>query len=460
VSERIDRQQGVASAAPTAPVVLLLFVLCLIPPSYFFVAGLRLTPTRILLLTMFVPLLIRLLAGAVGRIRAADVLLMLFMFWMVVTLLYHHGIERFPYAMVSVVELLGGYLIGRVLVRNATDFTLLFRYIFWVLVALSPVVLVELLTDRNLLQELSRKMLPTYVKADSSYGRLGLHRVMAGFEHPILYGLFCAAVFGPILAILGHRKWAWTALFLFLGFMTFASLSSAPLLALFIQLGLMFWAWMMGRRWWLLVALGLTTYVTVDLLSNRTPITILINYTFDPGTAWTRVLTWEYGSAEVWRHPIFGIGLGDWIRPDWLTSSVDNFWLVVGMRHGAVGLLLMIAALSTSLWAVMRTQGLDGQTANLRRSYVLALVAAYTALCTVHIWGDSSSFIMLLIGAGAWFTDAVSGPPAEVTLLMVKPDEPRPYSRFSAQIRHRANKERLSGTSMLRLPQPRPISDD
>jgi hypothetical protein len=409
---------------------------------------------------MFVPLLFKLLSGSVGRIRSSDVFLILFMVWMVVTLLYHHGMERFPYAMISVVELLGGYLIGRVLVRNSRDFELLLRYVFWALVALSPFVLVELLTNRNILQELSRQVLPTYVKGDSSYGRLGLNRVMAGFEHPILYGLFCAAVFSPILAVLGQKKLAWGLLVLFLGFMTFASLSSAPLLALAIQLGLMAWALTMGGRWWLLFGLFVTTYVTVDLLSNRTPITILINYiTFDPATAWTRVITWDYGSAEMWRHPIFGIGLNDWVRPYWLTSSVDNFWLLTGMRHGVVGVLLLIVALGSGLWAIMRVQGLQGKLEHLRRNYVFALIATYVALCTVHIWGDSSSFIMLLIGAGAWFIDApVRQLARDVASVAIKSDQ-RPYSRFPGKVRHRSVGERPVQQTSQEV-QPTSSSDD
>jgi hypothetical protein len=382
------------------------------------------------------------------------VLMMLFMFWMVVTLLFHHGLERLPYAMISVVELFGGYLIGRVLIRNSTDFALVFRYVFWVLVALSPFVLVELLTDRNILQELSRKMMPTYVKGESSYGRLGLYRVMAGFEHPILYGLFCAAVFGPILAVLGRRKMARMVLLPFLGFMTFASLSSAPLLALAIQLGLMTWAWVMGSRWWLLFGLVASAYVTVDLLSNRTPITILINYiTFNPATAWTRVMIWQFGSAEMWGSPVFGIGLNDWSRPYWLTGSVDNFWLLTGMRHGVVGVLILISALAVHLWRVMHAEGLAGRDALLRRNFVMAIIAMYITLCTVHVWGGTSSFVMFLIGAGAWFSDMTTAAPVEVSPVVVNPDQPPPYSRFPGKQRQRPGRAVMIDDSVDRDPE-------
>jgi hypothetical protein len=458
MSDTIRQPVGLAAPAATAPVVVLLFVLSIIPPSYFFVADLRLSMTRALLLLAFVPLLFRLLTGAAGRLRGHDLFLMLFMVWMVVTLLYHHGLERLPYAMISVVELLGGYLVGRVLVRNATDFALVFRYVFWVLVALFPFVLIELLTDRNILQELSRKVLPTFVKGGSSYGRLGMFRVMAGFEHPILYGLFCAAVFGPVMAVLGRGKTARSALLAFLGFMTFASLSSAPLLALAIQLGLMAWAWVMGSRWWLLFGLVASAYVTVDLLSNRTPITILINYiTFNPATAWTRVMTWQFGSAEMWRNPVFGIGLNDWERPYWLTGSVDNFWLLMGMRHGVLGVLVLICALALHLWRVMHSEGLAGRDALYRRNFVIALIALYVALCTVHIWGDTSSFIMFLIGAGTWFLDAASAAPAEAspvaTPVATGQDQSPRYSRFPAKPRHRSDSAAMIDDSVDRDPE-------
>lgn len=394
------------AAAATAPVILFLFILSLLPPSYFFLGSLRLSPTRLLLLLVFVPLLLQLLAGKAGRIRAVDVLLMLFMAWMVVTLVYNDGMARFPYAMMSMVELFGGYLIGRVLVRDATGYRRLFRYVLWALLFLAPFALVELMTNRNILQELSRSLLPTYFKGESSYGRLGLNRVMAGFEHPILYGLFCAAVFAPLLA-LRRRGWAaQTGLMLFVGAMTFAALSSAPLIAIAVQVALMLWARATGGRWWLLVG-GLTfVYAVVDLLSNRTPITILINYiTFDPLTAWTRVLTWQFGSAAMWQNPIFGIGLNDFARPDWLTPSVDNFWLLRGMRHGVVGVVLVIAALAAGFWAIARAALPDGDLARWRRAYLFALLAVYLTLCTVDIWGGTSSFVMLLVGAGVWLCD-------------------------------------------------------
>ena len=386
-----------------------LFMLALIPPSYFFLGDLRLSPMRILLLVTFLPLLYRLLSGAAGRLRAMDVLMMLFMAWIVVTLVYNHGLARFPYAMITMVELFGGYLIGRVLIRSEADFLRLFRYALWVMVFLFPFVVVELVGMRNLLQELSQRVLPTLQQDGGKYIRLGLLRVTAGFEHPILYGLFCSTTLATLFIM--NRDHPFGRLFIlgFVGFMTFAALSSAPLLALAIQLGLLAWGHITANRWKLLLGLVVTAYVTVDLLSNRTPITILINYiTFDPQTAWIRIIIWEFGSAEMWRHPIFGIGLNDWVRPTWLPPSVDNFWLVIGMRHGALGLALLILAIAAGFGGVLNARGLSDDERQLRKGYVITLVALFFTLTTVHVWGGTSSLVMLLLGAGHWFRDAVA----------------------------------------------------
>ena len=394
---------------PTSPVIPALFMIALIPPSYFFLGELRLSPMRVLLLATFVPLLFRLLSGAAGRLRAMDVLMMLFMAWIVVTLIYNNGLARFPYAMITMVELFGGYLIGRVLIRSEADFRRLFRYALWTMIFLFPFVVIELVGMRNLLQELSQSVLPTVQQDGGKSIRLGLLRVTAGFEHPILYGLFCSTTLATLFIMKRDRPFGRLIILGFVGFMTFASLSSAPLLAIAIQIGLLAWGWITGNRWKLLLGLVVTAYVTVDLLSNRTPITILINYiTFDPQTAWTRVLIWEYGSAEMWRHSIFGIGLNDWLRPAWLPPSVDNFWLLIGMRHGALGLAFLILAIGAGLWAVLNAKGLSGDARHLRKGYVITLVALFFTLTTVHVWGGTSSLVMLLFGAGHWFRDAVA----------------------------------------------------
>ena len=102
-----------------------------------------------------------------------------------------------------------------------------------------------------------------------------------------------------------------------------------------------------------------------------------------------------------------GHGLtGDWERPSWLTSSVDNFWLVIAMRHGLPAIILLGFGLAAGMWAVIRAKSLDRTASQYRTGYVIALVGLYFTLATVHIWGDTSSFLMCFIGAGLWLASA------------------------------------------------------
>ena len=127
---------------------------------------------------------------------------------------------------------------------------------------------------------------------------------------------------------------------------TFFSLSSGPFTALATQSGLIGWDKLTSKikyRWSLLAGLFAFAYVTVDLLSNRSPVQVFISIlTFNPRSAWNRMNIWHYGTAEVGRHPIFGIGLGEWERAEWMSRSMDNFWLVIAVRHGLPGFILYI----------------------------------------------------------------------------------------------------------------------
>jgi hypothetical protein len=105
-------------------------------------------------------------------------------------------------------------------------------------------------------------------------------------------------------------------------------------------------------------------------------------------------------------NPIMGIGLEDWPRPFWVTSSVDNFWLLISMRHGIPAIGLLLGGLAFHLAAILRAKNLSPRLARYRTGYVLALLCLYFTLCTVHIWGGMSSFVFFYIGAGLWFVDA------------------------------------------------------
>jgi hypothetical protein len=394
----------------------ILFIFTLLPPTYIDIGDTRLSFSRIFLLLSTLPILFGLLSGKAGRIMVSDYLMILYSAWIFISYTYHYGTTRIGLSGITVVEQLGAYLVGRYFVRNIRDYTVFIRTFFLSLLVLFPFALFELFTGRNIWAALFDPIFAVHVKGRSAYGRMGLERVMSGFEHPILYGLFCSLGVANFFYVFQPKLFKASIMMLFSAGMTFMSLSSAPLMAVGSQALMILWDKLTKGRWVLLAVLAVTAYVTVDMLSNRTPVTILIGtLTFDPHTAWTRVAIWNYGSAAVLANPIMGIGLEDWPRAAWVTSSVDNFWLLISMRHGLPAIVLLLGSLAFHLAAIMRAKNLPATLDRYRTGYLLALLCLYFTLCTVHVWGAMSSFVFFYIGAGLWFIDAGREEPGDVS---------------------------------------------
>ena len=114
--------------------------------------------------------------------------------------------------------------------------------------------------------------------------RMGLFRAQAVFEHPILWGVFCSLAIANAFYICREKFVRSVVLTGFATGMTFTSLSSGPLLAAAIQLGIIGWGWITRNAWWVLIGLVVLGYVVIDLLSNRSPVQVLITYlTFNSG---------------------------------------------------------------------------------------------------------------------------------------------------------------------------------
>ena len=257
-----------------------------------------------------------------------------------------------------------------------------------------------------MISEVLRHVAPTHpkVQTDADQLRMGLYRAQGVLEHPILWGVFCSLAISNAFFIYREKFAKSVVLTGFATAMTFTSLSSGPLLAAAIQLGMIGWGWITRNAWWVLISLVVLGYVVIDLISNRTPIQVLITYlTFNSGSAYWRLHIWTYGSQEVWRHPLIGIGLNDWVRPDWMgTASVDNFWLLTTMRYGLPAFLFLVGGIDANLFNIIRAD-LSERLKDIRRGYVIATIGLAMTLCTVHAWGSAIVFVMFYFGAGSWF---------------------------------------------------------
>ena len=120
----------------SASLLIALFFMTLMIPIEPRIGPIRMTPYNALQILLFVPLLIRFRNDPSNRIVAIDLFMVLHVLWMCVAIYHHHGTSRAVYMVNSTVTVFGGYLIGRVMIRNAEDYRRFFACFFWALLVL------------------------------------------------------------------------------------------------------------------------------------------------------------------------------------------------------------------------------------------------------------------------------------------------------------------------------------
>jgi hypothetical protein len=411
--EGMRRRRPGAAAAATEPtiagirtsVLLVLFMVSLFIPGILQIAGLRLSPSTIFMLVMIVPAFYRVVTDPENRITVVDVFITTYVLWCGLAIFYHYGPSRAVFIVNQTVTMLGGYIITRAFVRTAEDYRLFFKCFLFGLLFYLPFALIEMATKRMLVSEILGKVLQVDGRAGQG-PRMGLWRVQAFLPHSILFGLFCSiGVSNMFYMYLGSplRQATRTGI---VAFMTALSLSSAPTIAMGLQFMLIGWdrlsRFIPGR--WIVLVVSAGFLLTVLHLSSENGILGLMieNLAYDETTGWGRTEILQYSSAEVARHPVFGIGLEDWVRPYWRKPSVDNFWLLTAMRFGLPSLLLLWLGIGVHNANLMAIRDLDAEEKRYRTGHVIAWTGVFFILWTVHIWDAAAVFIMAYAGAGAW----------------------------------------------------------
>jgi hypothetical protein len=422
------RSQGRGGSGVTWPVGLFMATLLFPPESGFMLGDLLLSPQRILLIWATLWCGFRLLSTP-ERLRLPDYLVVSHALWALLALSVVNGFGRGAKSGgIYVVESLGPYLLAREYVRNVWTFRGTVAMLVIVVVVTVFFTVPESISHRPILRDLFYAVVggPHLVYTAI---RHGLARAYGPFADPILYGVFCASSFGLAWYVLASER-VWylgrigRSVFIWVG--VIASVSSGPILATATQGLLIFWESLTRRfrnRWyWLVSTIGLFVAV-VDCLSNRGVTGLMIAYgTLEPGTGGWRMLEWEYGSAEVRRHPAFGIGFGDWERPAWMApSSIDSFWLATAMRFGLPCVTLLIGMIVALIVGVAMVRIVDVREQRCRLGYTTSIVGIAFAATTVHLWGSAFTWFFFLLGAGAWMLHSRHGRAAPSVPRMTRP---------------------------------------
>ena len=166
------------------------------------------------------------------------------------------------------------------------------------------------------------------------------------------------------------------------------------------------------RKWIVLLSLFAFAYIVVDIISNRTPVEVFISYlSFNPQTAYSRILIWEWGTRSIFNHPLFGLGLyQDWERLEFMTPSVDMFWILPAMRSGIPVWIAYFVFFFSVFFSVVRSKAETPLMENYKKGYLICIFSLFVAGWTVHYWNATFALFMFLMGCGRWFTDYRQSP--------------------------------------------------
>ena len=398
-------------------VVVLLFFGMMLPTSVSVnLGGLRLSVFRMVLLVMFIPMVLTLLSGRRGRLTIFDALVFGHAGWALLALIKWGGLAQgIESGGIYIVEFVGAYLVGRLYIRSYEDFAAFSRAFVMIVVAMLIFTIPEALTSVHILHDTIAGVMGG-APAPFIEQRMGLERTFGPFDHPILYGVFSASAFSMAYFMIAEKRltnWGGMAQVLGVALATFMSASGGPYVVLMMQGFVAIWERVLGKitgRWRMLFGLFGLIYLAIDLLSNRSPFHVFVTYfTFSTTSAYNRILIFEYGTAEVWRNPIFGLGLGDWIRPVWMSDSMDNFWLLIAVRYGLPAWAMMVGLMIGMLIVVGKRRNLPEHWRRARHAWAFTLFGITVAAATVHLWNALFVLFIFLIGSGAWLIDAKPG---------------------------------------------------
>jgi len=429
VRRTVSPPESVAPVGWPGKPVFILLVALIVPWTVSF-GPVAVSLYRLALIALALPTLIFWLSGKAGRIRAADILLVLFCIWAsIATAVVHGPAEAIEPSGILFIETFSAYLVARCYIRTRQDLVAAVKLLFVLVLLLLPLAVMEAVTRQTVTLNLFRLILPS-LEGTSTGLRWGLTRVQGPFEHPILFGVFCGGAVALTHLVLGEQvstgqRWIMTAI---VAATATLSLSSGPMATMTVQLGLVGWNWLLAKvhaRWHILWAIVLAAYVVLELGSNQSAPQLLTRFAFDPWTAFYRLLIWEYGWGSVMAHPLFGTGFNEWLRPSWMPPSIDMFWLVPAVRYGIPGGGLFLLAFFAAVLAVSLRPCHDQKLVACRTAYLISMTGFHLVGWTVHFWGATYVLFTFLLGSGMWLLDApqdeAAAPPEPATRSVRRP---------------------------------------
>jgi len=387
---------------------LIAITLCIPVEMSFYIIGLRLTATRLLLLVLAPVLIVKTIQKSTSRrfrFVYSDLFVGLFGFWMILAPAVVGDIAgALNHAGPDVLEFGVSYLATRILLTKHGQALAFIDLLCRVITIAALVGLLDPLTGSYFTHVLSNQLtgahMPVTVAWEDAY-RLGLLRAAGPIEHPILYGFNC--VICLLIASSVPVKGRYLVMIsCFLG--ALFSFSSAPIQCIILGFCLKGYNRIFISnpfRWLVLIGAGVLAIISAFLFSNSPVGFVVSNLIFSSDSGYYRVWTWDRVIYFVSQSPWYGLGYGE--LPEDLNHSIDSLWLVLAIRAGVPGAVL--AALSLIGAASLPTSGrkIDLAPAEKKLGTILGILIFLTLFVsfTVDLWGPTWILTGLLIGMRA-----------------------------------------------------------
>lgn len=394
-------RSGLDASQNKAPVVVILFLILVImvPIEFHLQLGtLTLTPAKIYLLFLAVAVVPKLFTV---QLHLFDWFFIAHVGWTCVAYMLIYPLGRsIEMSGMYGLEFLIVYMMARLYLQRVEQIRTVIGLIF-VLVAVSgALALPEALTGIRYVHDLATEITGNTYRFDSEI-RMGIYRAHSFFEHPILYGIFCASSFSLVwfMSTPGQRLYRAPIII----FATWLGASSAPILTLLVQILLLVFERMtrkIKRRDKIFGGIVAAFVLIIENTTGRGVVGIVTMMTLNPGTAYYRRSQWVHAIDDVMRNPWFGFIPYTYTRPFWLAPSIDNWWLLMMMRSGIPSLILLALSALFMWMAIVRRDGPPLFT-QLRTAWGLTMVALILGAATVTFFGKLQPLFAFYMGMGA-----------------------------------------------------------
>ncbi|WP_290703273.1 hypothetical protein [Amphritea sp.] len=379
--------------------VYFLTIAVFLPTSFSFALGsLRLSSYRVVCIFIFIVFFSKILKTFRGGFFSPQVLICLYVFWVFLAITVNHGVGyAIEAAGVHFLETFVPFIAIFMYCSSTKNIYKYVRFIILLLLLMLLVTIPETLTGFNWFRTLTDALTGGYHSHIDK--RMGLTRSLGTFDHAILLGVISASMISMAFFVYSFKKAVVISLCAAL------SLSSGAMASISFQWILITWSKVFKRnskKWMMFFILFLVIYISIDVLSNRTPLKVMLHYlTFSAHTAYWRILIFEYGIQNAISNPFFGIGYNDWVRPSWMLSgSMDNFWLVNMVRYGFPSFILYAGSVLSILVSLFRLKVEDPDLLKLRRGWLAGMAGLIVSASTVHLWNNAYVFFNMYLGLG------------------------------------------------------------